>query len=119
MHVDLNQLLYDSIGLSNEFFFLQWLSLVLPTFSIYMDSIRECYEAYVIYNFMMFVMEALCMEMDLLAVMRSRSATGQIKHFFPFCFLRDWDMGTEFVYKCKHGILQYAFFQPIITVISV
>lgn len=56
------------------------------------------------------------MEMDLLAVMRQKS---QVKHFFPFCFLRNWDMGTEFVYKCKHGILQYAFFQPIITVISV
>lgn len=95
---------------------LQWLALVLPGYTIYLDSIRECYEAYVIYNFMVYLLEALCMEMDLHAVMREKP---QINHFFPFCYMRNWDMGTEFVYKCKHGILQYAFFQPMITVISV
>jgi Organic solute transporter Ostalpha len=36
-----------------------WISLVLPAASVYLDSLRECYEAYVIYNFMRFLLNFL------------------------------------------------------------
>ena len=35
--------------------FLQWFSLRFPSGAIYFDTFRECYEAYVIYNFMRFL----------------------------------------------------------------
>jgi len=36
-----------------------WIGLVFPAASIYFDSIRECYEAYVIYNFMRYLLNYL------------------------------------------------------------
>jgi hypothetical protein len=80
-----------------------------------MNSMRECYEAYVIYNFMKFLLNYLNAEMDLEANLELKP---QVKHFFPLCCLRDWEMGREFVHKCKHGILQYTVIRPVTTAIA-
>lgn len=42
-----------------------WIGLLAPEYSIYCNSMRECYEAYVIYNFMKFLLNYLNAEMDL------------------------------------------------------
>jgi len=42
-----------------------WIGLLAPEYSIYCNSLRECYEAYVIYNFMKFLLNYLNAEMDL------------------------------------------------------
>ncbi|BES90692.1 DUF300 [Nesidiocoris tenuis] len=42
----------------------------------------------------------------------------QVKHSFPLCWLPNWKMGRELVYKCKHGILQYTVIRPVTTAIS-
>lgn len=92
-----------------------WLGLAYPAQSVYVDSVRECYEAYVIYNFMIFLLNYLNMEMDLEA---SLELKPQVKHIFPLCCLPDWEMGREFVHICKHGILQYTVVRPLTTAIS-
>ncbi|XP_030746075.1 transmembrane protein 184C [Sitophilus oryzae] len=92
-----------------------WLGLTYPKASVYVDSVRECYEAYVIYNFMKFLLNYLNNEMDLEANLELKP---QVKHFFPLCCLPDWEMGREFVHICKHGILQYTVIRPLTTVIS-
>lgn len=68
----------------------QWLGLIYPEQSVYVDSIRECYEAYVIYNFMKYLLNYLNMEMDLEANLELKP---QVKHIFPLCCLPDWEMG--------------------------
>ncbi|KAL3266773.1 hypothetical protein HHI36_010931 [Cryptolaemus montrouzieri] len=93
-----------------------WLGLINPENSLYVDSLRECYEAYVIYNFMKYLLNYLNMEMDLEA---SLEIKPQVKHIFPFCCLPDWEMGREFIHICKHGILQYTVVRPATSVISV
>lgn len=92
-----------------------WIGLVYPKQAIYVDSARECYEAYVIYNFMKFLLNYLNMEMDLEV---SLELKPQVKHIFPLCCMRDWEMGREFVHNCKHGILQYTVVRPITTAIA-
>ncbi|CAG7731744.1 unnamed protein product [Allacma fusca] len=92
-----------------------WLGLIAPNFSIYMNSMRECYEAYVIYNFMKFLLNYLNAEMDLEANLELKQ---QVHHIVPLCCMRDWEMGREFVHKCKHGILQYTVFRPATTFIA-
>ncbi|KAK5643294.1 hypothetical protein RI129_007139 [Pyrocoelia pectoralis] len=69
-----------------------WLVLLFPEQSIYMDSGRECYEAFVIYNFMKFLLNYLNAEMDL---------------------------ETNLELKPQHGILQYTVVRPLSTAISV
>lgn len=80
-----------------------------------MDCIRECYEAYVIYNFMMFLFAYLNADHQL---EHRLELEPQVHHMFPLCCLRDWEMGSEFVHNCKHGILQYTAVRPITTLIS-
>ncbi|XP_063699065.1 transmembrane protein 184C [Culicoides brevitarsis] len=92
-----------------------WFGLLWPAHSIYMDSVRECYEAYVIYNFMKYLLNYLNLQMDLVANLEDKP---QVKHFFPLCCLPTWEMGREFVHNCKHGILQYAVVRPITTSIA-
>ncbi|XP_012280081.1 transmembrane protein 184C [Orussus abietinus] len=92
-----------------------WLGLVYPAGSIYVDSLRECYEAYVIYNFMMYLLAYLNSESQL---EHRLELSPQIRHMFPLCCLPDWEMGREFVHMCKHGILQYTAVRPISSIIS-
>ncbi|XP_023013871.2 LOW QUALITY PROTEIN: transmembrane protein 184C [Leptinotarsa decemlineata] len=92
-----------------------WLGLIYPRQSVYVDCLRECYEAYVIYNFMKFLLNYLNMEMDLEANLELKP---QVKHMFPLCCLPQWEMGREFVHICKHGILQYTVVRPLTTAIS-
>ncbi|XP_047364004.1 transmembrane protein 184C isoform X1 [Vespa velutina] len=92
-----------------------WLGLVYPEGSIYVDSIRECYEAYVIYNFMMYLLAYLNADHQL---EHRLEMSPQVHHMFPLCCLPDWEMGREFVHMCKHGILQYTAVRPISTLVS-
>ncbi|EDW03122.1 GH10663 [Drosophila grimshawi] len=93
-----------------------WIGLLFPKHSIYVDSLRECYEAYVIYNFMVYLLNYLNISMDLEATMTYKP---QVHHFFPLCCMRPWVMGREFIHNCKHGILQYTVVRPITAFISV
>lgn len=77
---------YQSVDL----FFFQWLALRFPKAAIYLDSLRECYEAYLIYNFMTFLLAYLTAEYDFEVVL---SGKHQVQHFFPCCSLPPWRMG--------------------------
>ncbi|XP_046394537.1 transmembrane protein 184C [Ischnura elegans] len=92
-----------------------WLGLAFPVVSIYLDSLRECYEAYVIYNFMVYLLNYLNSRMNLEA---SLAMKPQVYHIFPLCCLQPWEMGSEFVHMCKHGILQYTVVRPFTTIVS-
>ncbi|XP_011299515.1 transmembrane protein 184C [Fopius arisanus] len=92
-----------------------WLGLIYPKISIYVDSLRECYEAYVIYNFMMYLLAYLNADHQL---EHRLEMSPQVHHMFPLCCIPDWEMGHEFVHMCKHGILQYAVVRPLSTLIS-
>lgn len=79
---------------SVNLFFFQWLALRFPKAAIYLDSLRECYEAYLIYNFMTFLLAYLTAEYDFEVVL---SGKHQVQHFFPCCSLPPWRMGK---YAC-------------------
>ncbi|KAK6172660.1 hypothetical protein SNE40_016273 [Patella caerulea] len=93
-----------------------WLALLFPKAAIYLDTIRECYEAYVIYNFMSFLLNYLRQDHPYLEY--DLENKQQVKHFFPFCLLPPWPMGRPFVERCKHGVLQYTIVTPMTTVIA-
>lgn len=80
-----------------------------------MDCIREMYEAYVIYNFMAYLLNYLNLDMDLV---RSLEHKPQQLHYFPLCYMKPWRMGRDFVHNCKHGILQYTVLRVFTTVVA-
>lgn len=81
--------------------FLQWIALKYPNIAIYVDTCRECYEAYVIYNFMVFLSNYLTNRYPNLVLIIE--AKDQQRHLPPLCCCPSWAMG-EWVYD---DILQF------------
>jgi len=92
-----------------------FLGIRFSEYSVYFDSLRECYEAYVIYNFMKYLLNYLYSEYDLEETLALKR---QVPHLVPFCFFRPWTMGKELIARCKHGALQYTVIRPVTTAIA-
>ena len=54
-----------------------WLGMTLPEYAIFMDTLRECYEAYVIYNFLIFLLNFLNSEIALNEVLEAKPQVRQ------------------------------------------
>ncbi|XP_041519698.1 transmembrane protein 184C-like [Microtus oregoni] len=91
-----------------------WLALKYPKIAIYVDTWRECYEAYVIYNFMIFLNNYLTIRFPNLVL--HLEAKDQQQHFPPLCCCPPWAMGEMLLFRCKLGVLQYTVVRPITTV---
>ncbi|XP_055341941.1 transmembrane protein 184C-like [Paramacrobiotus metropolitanus] len=90
-----------------------WFSLRFPSGAIYFDTFRSCYEAYVIYNFMRFLLNYLEERCDIVYALELKP---QQCHFVPVRFvLPSWAMGYNFLTNCKLGVLQYTVVMPVIT----
>ncbi|MGH0139550.1 UNVERIFIED_CONTAM: hypothetical protein FKN15_069807 [Acipenser sinensis] len=70
---------------------LSWIALKYPNIAIYVDTCRECYEAYVIYNFMIFLQNYLSNQYPSLVLMLE--AKEQQRHLPPLCCCPSWPMG--------------------------
>lgn len=82
-----------------------WLCLRFPHKAIYIQCVREVYEAYVIYCFLQYLVYYLG-ESELAPKLALKPAiVGH--HKPPFCCLEPWTMGTEFLDGCKIGVLQF------------
>ena len=93
-----------------------WFGLRFVKEAMYLDTCRECYEAYVIYNFMAYLLGFLRSEYpDLEDHIEQKD---QQKHIFPMCCFPSWKMGTSIISKCKHGVLQYTVIRPVTTIIA-
>lgn len=91
-----------------------WVALVYPKIAIYVDTWRECYEAYVIYNFMIFLTNYLTIRFPNLIL--HLEAKDQQNHILPLCCCPPWAMGEMLLFRCKLGVLQYTVVRPITTV---
>uniref|UniRef100_A0A7S2Y7V7 Transmembrane protein 184C n=1 Tax=Entomoneis paludosa TaxID=265537 RepID=A0A7S2Y7V7_9STRA len=95
-----------------------WLSLRFHESRIYIDTIRDYYEAYVIASFVYYLIELLGGEAALIQILQAKASTQEAtklgKHSFPLSLvLEDWVLGEDFMLNCKHGVLQYVVFKSI------
>jgi hypothetical protein len=87
-----------------------WLSLRFHQARIYIDSVRDLYEAYVIASFVYYLIELLGGQEALVNILHQKRETQQRlgQHAFPLSLiLEPWELGVEFMLQCKHGVLQY------------
>ena len=91
--------------------------LVLQHTAVYMDAARDCYEAFVIYNFFMYLLAYLDDEYgDIDAYFSTKE---DIPHLWPVqYFLNPWPMGIDFFWQCKKGILNYVILRPLMSAVS-
>ncbi|XP_039181093.1 transmembrane protein 184C-like [Crotalus tigris] len=91
-----------------------WIALKYPNIAIYVDTCRECYEAYVIYNFMVFLSNYLINWYPNLVLIIE--AKDQQRHLPPLCCCPPWAMGEVLLFRCKLGVLQYTVVRPFTTI---
>ncbi|CAL9185950.1 uncharacterized protein LOC103978899 [Musa acuminata AAA Group] len=95
---------------------MSFLSLILNDRSIYFNSIREVYEAWVIYNFL-----SLCLAWvgGPGAVVLSLSGRSlKPSWYLMTCCLPSIPLDGRFIRKCKQGGLQFVILKPILVVIT-
>jgi hypothetical protein len=72
----------------------------LQNTQIYFDTIRECYEAFVIYSFFMYLLAYLEEEYGDISVYLSTKE--EISHMWGIQYLfSPWRMGDDFLWQCK------------------
>lgn len=77
-----------------------WFALRFKDARIYLDPIRECYEAYVIYNFYAYLMNFL--EDELGNVEEYLAKKPPLPHVWPLnYFVKPWRMGQDFLWETK------------------
>lgn len=81
-----------------------WLALVWNQQELLFETVRDCYEAFVLYSFYMFLVAYLGGKNVLANTLRSKS---QVQHSVPCCCLVPWTMGGKFLQRSMFGILQY------------
>mmetsp|Transcript_5864 Transcript_5864/g.16425 ORF Transcript_5864/g.16425 Transcript_5864/m.16425 type:complete len:395 (+) Transcript_5864:201-1385(+) len=95
-----------------------WLCLRFKDASFYIDPIRECYEAFVIYNFYMYLVTYL--EDEVGDPITYFSTKEQVDHLWPANkFLSTWHMGRQFFDQTQRGVLAYVITRPLMAAISV
>jgi len=102
-----------------------WLSLRFHHARIYIDTIRDLYEAYVIASFVYYLIELLGGEESMVRILRYKAredpslARKLGNHAFPLSLvLAPWDVGVEFMLQCKHGVLQYVVAKTVATILT-
>jgi hypothetical protein len=102
-----------------------WLSLRFRDARIYIDTVRDLYEAYVISSFVYYLIELLGGQDALARTLRTMAQndpeTAQHLGHHGFVLnlvLEPWELGVEFMLQCKHGVLQYVVVKTIATVLT-
>ncbi|PON69546.1 Organic solute transporter subunit alpha/Transmembrane protein [Trema orientale] len=100
----------------NVYALMSFLSLVLPDSSIYFNSIREVYEAWVIYNFL-----SLCLAWVGGPGAVVLSLSGRVlkpSWYLMTCCLPPIPLDGRFIRRCKQGCLQFVILKPILVAVT-
>jgi len=102
-----------------------WLSLRFHHARIYIDTIRDLYEAFVIASFVYYLIELLGGEEAMVQILHQKvridpSLNNHLGHHaFPLSLvLEPWNLGVEFMLQCKHGVLQYVVAKTAFTILT-
>ena len=100
--------------------FHSWLSLRFHHSRVYIDAIRDLYEAFVISSFVYYLIELLGGQDSLVRILERKEDLSLGTHGFPLKYvMRPWVLGTEFMLQCKHGVLQYVVVKTITSIMTV
>lgn len=95
-----------------------WLNLLFfeQSYYIYFNTIRDCYEAFVIYNFLCLCYEYLGGEMAMLSELRGKPL--QVSALTCTCCCAGKAINIEFLRSCKKATLQFCFMKPIAAAVT-
>ncbi|XP_013376658.1 PREDICTED: transmembrane protein 184A isoform X2 [Chinchilla lanigera] len=97
-----------------------WLSLLLlggHQYYVYFDSVRDCYEAFVIYSFLSLCFQYLGGESAIMAEIRGKPIKSSC--FYGTCCLRGMSYSIGFLRFCKQATLQFCIVKPIMALTTI
>ncbi|XP_028310306.1 transmembrane protein 184A [Gouania willdenowi] len=97
-----------------------WLSLLFignDQYYVYFDSIRDCYEAFVIYNFLSLAFEYLGGESAIMTEIRGKPIESSC--LYGTCCLGGMSYSIGFLRFCKQATLQFCVVKPIMAVLTI
>ncbi|XP_008328509.1 transmembrane protein 184B-like isoform X3 [Cynoglossus semilaevis] len=97
-----------------------WLSLLFFTneeYYVYFDTVRDCYEAFVIYNFLSLCYEYLGGESAIMAEIRGKPIESSCVYGTCCLWGRTYSIG--FLRFCKQATLQFCVVKPLMAIITV
>ncbi|XP_033840343.1 transmembrane protein 184ba [Periophthalmus magnuspinnatus] len=97
-----------------------WLSLLFFTndqYYVYFGTVRDCYEAFVIYNFLSLCYEYLGGESVIMSEIRGKSIESSC--MYGTCCLRGKAYSIGFLRFCKQATLQFCVVKPLMAIITV
>ncbi|XP_063796619.1 transmembrane protein 184B isoform X2 [Pseudophryne corroboree] len=97
-----------------------WLSLLFFTndqYYVYFDTVRNCYEAFVIYNFLSLCYEYLGGESNIMTEIRGKSIESSC--IYGTCCLWGKSYSIGFLRFCKQATLQFCVVKPLMAAITV
>ncbi|KAG8433009.1 hypothetical protein GDO86_017324 [Hymenochirus boettgeri] len=97
-----------------------WLSLLLignDQYYVYFDSVRDCYEAFVIYSFLSLCFEYLGGESAIMTEIRGKPIRSSC--FYGTCCLQGMSYSIGFLRFCKQATLQFCIVKPIMAVVTI
>eukprot|EP00947_MAST-08B_sp_MAST-8B-sp1_P000412 g412.t1 len=97
-----------------------WLSLRFPHAAVYLDMVRDCYEAYVLWLFLALMVSYLS-NGDELALHERMEQLPPVPHAPPVscCYKRPVPLDAEFLRWCKRGTMQFVVLKPTLTLVAV
>ncbi|XP_040031919.1 transmembrane protein 184ba isoform X1 [Gasterosteus aculeatus] len=97
-----------------------WLSLLFFTndqYYVYFDTVRDCYEAFVIYNFLSLCYEYLGGESAIMAEIRGKPIESSC--MYGTCCLRGKAYSIGLLRFCKQATLQFCVVKPLMAAVTV
>ena len=85
---------------------------------VYIDTIRDLYEAYVIQSFVYYLIELLGGEERMAELLSRKDASFGHHGKVMSKILVRWEMGQDFLLKIKHGVLQYVVIKMVMTLLT-
>ena len=100
--------------------FSSWLSLLFFSYDnyyVYFYAVRDCYEAFVIYNFLSLCYEYLGGEGNIMTEIRGRPIKSS--YFYCTCCLAGHSYNIGTLRFCKQGTLQFCFIKPVMSLVVI
>eukprot|EP01084_Bolivina_argentea_P316423 548480_1 len=94
---------------------ISFISIHESSLGLYMEIIRDCYEAFVIYCFLIWILNVIGGEEACAVSIAQRMS---MKHPFPLCCLPPMRLNAIFLRTCKQMTLQFVILKPIAAIIS-
>jgi len=97
-----------------------WLSLLFFSYNnyyVYFNTVRDCYEAFVIYNFLSLCYEYLGGEGSIMSEIRGKQIRSSC--WYGTCWISGQSYNIGFLRFCKQGTLQFCIIKPFMSFIVI